>query len=406
MKKIFAVSLMTFVLSILTLIAVSSAGTLNVTVNEVYADGIQIGNSLGALGNVISAEAGETIPVRVYFTAEENANEVEVSAWIQGHKSDTAEKNFYDLVEFQDYNARLSLKLPSDVDPSEELTLYIRMEADTGNWEEAYTIGMQRQPHKVDILFAEFDYKVSSGALVPVDVVLKNLGRHELDDLIVSVSIPELSIKKSAYFGDLIPLDDCDDDCDKEDAVENRIYIRIPSNAQAGIYDLKVEAYNSDSKGSLTKSIMVIGTEQESNVVAPVISKEIGLGNTVTYNLVIVNPGNKIGVYEITVETTEGVFVKAKESMVTIQAGSSKIVELDVKGLKEGSHNFLVDVKSGEQLINRVTLNAVVTEKAFVGSGAVLTIVLVIVFLVLLAVLIVLVTKKPESTEELEESYY
>ncbi|MFH1431398.1 MAG: hypothetical protein ABIG37_02940, partial [Nanoarchaeota archaeon] len=359
-----------------------------------------------ALGNVISAEAGETIPVRVYFTAEENANEVEVSAWIQGHKSDTAEKNFYDLVEFQDYNARLSLKLPSDVDPSEELTLYIRMEADTGNWEEAYTIGMQRQPHKVDILFAEFDYKVSSGALVPVDVVLKNLGRHELDDLIVSVSIPELSIKKSAYFGDLIPLDDCDDDCDKEDAVENRIYIRIPSNAQAGIYDLKVEAYNSDSKGSLTKSIMVIGTEQESNVVAPVISKEIGLGNTVTYNLVIVNPGNKIGVYEITVETTEGVFVKAKESMVTIQAGSSKIVELDVKGLKEGSHNFLVDVKSGEQLINRVTLNAVVTEKAFVGSGAVLTIVLVIVFLVLLAVLIVLVTKKPESTEELEESYY
>ena len=78
-----------------------------------------------------------------------------------------------------------------------------------------------------------------------------------------------------------------------------------------------------------------------------------------------------------------------------------------MKGLKEGTFNFAVNVNTAEgELVEKVTMNAVVTGGTFGGSVAILTLVLAIIFVVLLVVLIVLLTRKPEKVEEFEESYY
>jgi len=407
MKTLLLVSLMTFLVA-MSLVSVFATNSLSITVNEVKVNGIDITGS-----NTLAGEAGEVVPVSVYFTAGENASEVEISAWMQGRRSNAVTENFRDLIDGKDYIGRLSLQLPSDIDPEEDLTLYIRIESDAGNWEESYEVAMQRQPYNAEVLFVELDNTVSAGQTVPVDVVIKNLGRHDLEDLVVAISVPEIGLIKKAYFGDLTPKDICNnnsnnnDDCDNEDATERIMNLNMPANVKAGIYELVVEAYNADTKSTVKQNIMVVGSEQTSNVLVPIASKELASGETATYDLIIVNPGNSLGVYEIIPETAEGVMVSVANPIVTVRAGESEVVKVQVKaGSKEGTFSFGVNVNSDSTLVKRVLLNANVTGKALASNVTVLTIVLAIIFVVLLIVLIVLLTRKPMRAEELEESYY
>ena len=371
-------------------------------------------NGLDADSGVLAVEAGEVVPIDIYFTANRNASDVQVSAWIQGERSDGVEKDFRDLIEDKEYHAILSLRILSDLDEiDEDKTLFVRIETDNGNWEEAFTLSAQREPDKADILFVEVDKTVDVGVNVPVDIVVKNLGRDELDDLIVEVSIPELGIGKRAYFGDLQPTDD--EDLwgeDAEDATERRIYLKIPANTQAGNYELVVEAYNDDTISGVKKTITVVGAEEASQVIVSVTSKELSFGEEKTYTLILVNSGSKIGIYELIPGTAEGVIVSVDEPVVTVPAGSSRVVEVKVKaGSREGTYSFAVDVNSEGKLVDRATMSAnVVKGKAVSGVATsnltILTVILAIIFVVLLIVLIVLLTRKPEKAEEFEESYY
>lgn len=403
MIRKFLVSLMA-IFTLLTVMTFATAyGDLNVSVDKIEANGLDISTE------EVAGEAGEVVPVEIYFKAEEDATDVEISTWIQGERSHGTEIDFRDLVNGSRYHARLSLKLPEDLDEiDEDLDLYVRIETDEGNWEESYILQMQREPYNAKLLFIETESQVKAGSSVPVDVVVKNLGRHKLEDLRVAVSIPELGISRRAYFGDLEPTDDfCDIDCnDNDDARERRIYLTVPENTPAGSYEVIVETYNEDSSDVAKGEILVTGNERASRVVVPVSGKSLGTGETVTYDLVIVNSGSNIGVYKVVPQSVEGVLVSVDNPLVTVQAGSSKTVPVQVKaGNRQGTYAFSVDVNSDGQTVDTVSLTASIDEKALEGNVAILTVVLAIIFIVLLIVLIVLLTRKP-SSEELEESYY
>jgi len=400
------VSLMT-ILALLAVIPGVLATSDVVNTTSVEVDGMYVGEAGNTIRDV-AVEAGQVVPLRVEFKANKNASDVEISAWIRGHRSDSVSKNLPDLINGSEYNAKLALRIPSDLDETEEdLTLVIEIETDEGSIKEEYTLKAQREPYKANILFVEADRTVVAGSSLPVDVVVKNLGRHELKDLVVSVGIPELGLEKRAYFGDLTPTDICDD-CDKEDAVEKRIYLKVPVSVNAGDYELVVEVYGEDTSDVVKKNVEIIGTEEATQVIVPVSSKELSTGETKTYTLVLVNAGRNIGVYEIIPETAEGVIVSVSNPVVTVPAGSSKAVEVEVKaGSREGTYNFAVNINSQDKLVKRVVMNANVVEGKIVsGNLTILTIVLAIIFVVLLIVLIVLLTRKPTKSEELEESYY
>ncbi len=401
------------IVGVLALVSSVSAATdnLDVELHEVYFDGIQINLE----SNIVSVEAGQTIPVRIYFTANEDAEEVQVSAWLQGERSNAVEQNFADLIIGSDYNARLSLVVPSDIDKTDkELTLYVRIESDSGNKEEAYTVRLQRAPYQADVLFIDVDSNVKAGSTIPVDIVISNMGRHELDNVIVALRMPSLGIQKQAYFGDLSPTDNSDEDGNEDDdatdAVERRMFLSIPANVQPGIYALEVEAYNSDTSASITKNIAISNSEIESRILTSVTSQEIARGGSATYDLIVVNSGSNIGVYEIAPETTTNLVVSVDQPILTVAAGSSKVVKVNVQaGDSTGTYPFTIDVTSDGQIVDKVSLSAnVVSKTAVVGSNnvVILTVVLAVVFIVLLIVLIVLLSRKPEKTEEFGESYY
>ena len=164
----------------------------------------------------ISVIAGDTLTVTVFFTALEDASNVRMEAEVEGTKMDVNEKtSFFDVESGMRYAKTIELKLPYELkdEVSDNVTLSIRL------WNGDYKteiidfgLRIQRPSYNADIMSIETSQSVIAGELLPVDVVLKNIGYNNLDDAYVTVSIPALGLEKTSYFGDIVPVEDKDND--------------------------------------------------------------------------------------------------------------------------------------------------------------------------------------------------
>lgn len=386
----------------LLLVTVSSVSAF-ADIRSVEVSGIQ---ALGT-GSAVATFAGDTIPVLVVFNATADASDVRVKAWISGNREYSVSSDRFDVLAGNMYSKVMAIKVPYDIDPSESFKLEIEIESRNDGVGDSATIDVttQRESYKVEVLDVSMDNKAKAGDNLALDIVLKNRGRQLAEDTFVTVSIPALGVEQRSYFGDLSALDQSDPD--KEDAVERRMTVNLPSNAREGIYTVEITAFNADSQESVTKKVAILGASEDSVVVSSGKSKTFAANSAGTYSVTIVNSGNKIALYELTFETPSGLVASSDESMVAVPAGSSKTVKFDVSSVKAGNYNFAVNVNSNGNLVSRDTYTAIVEGSSFAANATViLTVVLAIIFVVLLVVLIVLLTKKPQKTEEFGESYY
>jgi hypothetical protein len=367
-------------------------------------------NDLDAYSGQASVVAGETYPVSIKFLANENASDVVVSAWVQGERSESVDREFYDLIDGSRYDARLSLTIPENIDPEEELTWYLRIETDSGNWEEEFSLKGQRQSNNLEVLLVDMENEVKAGETVAVSVALRNMGRQDAEDVLVTVRIPELGVSRSAYFEDLFPLDDCDDDdddCSRSNTREKTIFVSVPESAKAGLYQVEVVAESDDAESKVIKELRVRDTVVSGNVLTNPSSKTFSVGEEAVYNLVLVNSGDNIQVFNLVPQSSDALSISLSESFVAIPAGSSETVKVYVKSNREGTFNFAVEA-TADGFSQTAQYSATVQGRSITGGNNVvaLTIVLAIIFVVLVIILIVLLTRKPEKTEEFGESYY
>ena len=252
-KRILGLFVAMFV--VLATISFVAAGSLNVSIDEVRVNDVS-----GTI--TLSGSPGESMPIDVRFTAGSDLEDLKVSAWIDGYKSDiSSSTSRFDVLAGRTYVKRFSLDLPSvqDLkDLSNDLTLHVRISNKNDDVEAQYSITVQRDSYAYNLLSVEAPNKASAGDIIPVDVVLKNTGARELEDSFVTVSIPELGIQRKAYFGDLTPQDENGGD-GKQDARERRVYLVIPSDTLSGNYDLVVKASNYDSSSTAIESITISG---------------------------------------------------------------------------------------------------------------------------------------------------
>ena len=398
-------------IALIALVAVVAAAgsSLNVYISNVEVGDVDVSGNLHGGTTTVAAMNDGTLPVEVTFTSSADTSDVRVKVWISGFRSDLEAETFrFGLLNGSTYHKELTVKLPSDIDLSEDYTLNVRIESKTDFKEVRFPIRVQRESYDVRILSADFDRTAIAGDILAIDVVIKNRGFNRLDDNFVRVRIPELGVEKKVYFGDLTPLDDEEDE-DKEDAVLGRLYVAIPSGAETGIYNVEVETFNSDSSDKVTETLAVSSSAAGTRALAPVMTKEVSRNSEASYDLILVNSGKSIAVYELSAETVEGLSVRVDEPIVTVSAGSSRTVKVTVTPTSSGTKSFAVNVYKDGRLVERVPLTADVTGAGISGNSAViLTVVLAIVFIVLLVVLIVLLTRKPaKATEEsFGESYY
>ena len=351
----------------------------------VYVDSIKV---VGTGSDTAAVIAGDTIEVKVRFTADENASDVRIKVTLEGEKDDvTVVTPLFDVEDGVTYTKTLTIKVPSDLkdDVSDDLNMDVKIwnsdhETEINNVE----LRVQRESYDLAIKSVSTDNTIEAGESTSVEFVIKNVGYNDADDVYVTVSIPELNIEKSAYLGDLVPIEYCDDDCDKDDTVSGRMSLDIPYTAKSGVYTLTVTAENDETTATKQKEIAV------SNSVSELVIRS---GN----DLILLNPTNNLKVY--TVKSY------SNEVSVVVSAGSSKTVSIDTPKSEEYSFDVLV-YSNGELLSTQKFSGSADSAIEPTSPVLVLTVVLAIVFLVLLVVLVVLITKKPQKTEEFGESYY
>ena len=390
---------------VLFLVAFVSADTTPLaTIESVEINGIQ------ELGNEdISVIAGETLTITVFFTALEDASNVRMEAELEGTKMDVDEKtSFFDVEAGMRYAKTIKLKIPYELkdEVSDDLSLNIQIwngEFKTQLIE--YVLRIQRPSYNADVMSIEVSQTVVAGEILPVDVVLKNIGYNDLDDTYVTVSIPALGIEKTSYFGDILAVEDEDND----DFARGRFYLRIPYEALEGIYTIEAEASNDDLDLAESKEIIIKNDFSNGNIIVTSFRKIVATGQDVEYSFMIVNPTNQLKVYQIVTEPgceiNCNLYTKANTAVVAVPAGTSKTVTVTANAAEEGEYTFNVNVLSGSKLEGVVTFSLGAEGKQS-NPIAVLTVILAIVFLVLLVVLIVLLGKKPQKAEEFGESYY
>ncbi len=420
-------------------------------------DRVEVNDVVLTSGETYVGHVSDSIPVLVEFTANEDVdNPVTVKTYIEGYSRDiedsvVARSALREGV--KGYTARLSLELPSSMDLDdleEDLNLIVRFSAKgEDSFEESYEIRMQRDLHSLSVLHIEAPNAVNAGSSIAVDAVVENNGNDRLENVYVKVSIPDLGVQNTVYFGDIDPQDEIENSCDwdddedeeddeddedddnwddecnnwwkdlnREDTVQKRIYLDIPRTATPGDYNLEVEAYNVDTEILAKKRIVVNAVETGVYTTG---SKTVAPGEETTFDVVLVNPSGSVAVYTIAPQESPGLIVEVTEPMVVIPKEDSKTVTVKVKAATsadEGTHVVTLNVNSDGKLVTTKQLTVNVEKSSSAGIGGigfggrsdatfVLTVVLVIVFVVLLIILIVLLTKKPAETEEFgETSYY
>ena len=350
--------------------------------------------------STISVLENERITVQVSFTVNSGINDTDVTveARLNGDKENTdAETSVFDIESGARYTKTLVLRVPAGLKDkvSDSLKLEIKISGKDHETDlPGITLKVQRESYSIQ-LQSVMTGTMKAGQVVPVDVVLKNVGYNNLDDLYVTVKIAALNVQKSAYFGDLVSIEDNSNNNDNTDTVSGRIYLEIPYSAKAGVYALEVEASNGDTTINGVKEVTI--------------SNEFSGGNIVVSgdSLLIVNPTNEVLVYRLVPEPTSALSVSLSQNVVAIPAGSSKTVDVTATGSVTGTYNYKINVFS----LNGELLYVVNMTKNVSGTGGTspiiaLTVILAIIFVVLLVVLIVLMGKKSEKAEEFGESYY
>lgn len=388
---------------------VSASDIANTNDTRIWIDAVAVWSDGAYLNETMGLVAGENVKVTIFFQAAENDTDVIVEVELEGDKVDVKEiTSPFDVEKGVKYRKDIWLKVPYELKDQVSDDLALNIEIDGKEYKtvfQAVPVRVQRPSYNAVIKSVTVDNRISAGETLPVDMVIKNLGYNDLDDLYVTARISALGVEKTAYFGDLVALEDCDDDCDKDDTVSGRLYLKVPYEAAEGTYTVEVEVRNDDTVSTETTQVFVEKGLSET-VIATATSKTVRVGQDAEYSILLVNPSNQLKVYRVITEASDDLSTNADETVVAVPAGSSRTVKVTANADSEGEYNFAVNVFAEDgNLEDSVSLKTVVEGRTVTSPIVVLTIILAIVFLVLLVILIVLLGKKPEK-EEFGESYY
>ncbi|HKL24295.1 MAG TPA: hypothetical protein VJ912_03095 [Candidatus Nanoarchaeia archaeon] len=409
-NKMKAKNFMVFFLAIASVLLIASsvsAAELS-TIDSVKIDGIEAYENTTANHNP-AITAGDKVVVEVLFTATQNTSDVVVEATLEGTKdSIDAETSSFTVEDGSVYKKVLVLNVPYELEDEVSKNLDLEVEIRSGGLEdsEEYTLRVQRPTYDATFMSISSSKNVEAGNIYPVEIVLKNTGYNDLDDMYVTASISGLDVERTFYLGDIVALEECNEDCDLEDTLRGTIHLEIPFDATSGEYTLEVKGKNNDLDVSDSKKI-VVNNDLPKQVVVTQSEKSVSVGQEATYELTVANPTNSLKVYRVVTETSKDVSASVDSSVISIPAGTTKKVTVTAEPDTEGEFSLKVGILSGDGVVETKNLILKAENKSTDGSIVALAIALAVIFVVLLVVLIVLLGKRPKKqSEDFGESYY
>ncbi len=374
-------ALLVLIIGVLVLSTTALAGTLQVRDLEVKIDGIEVED-----GSIINIERGQEVPVEVYFTPEFDYKDVRVKVWIGGYEySDVKdETKIFDLEQNVTYNKYLKLSIPEDIavkDVDNERDTYkLRVEIfnDDDSIDQSFRLRVKEQRHRLAIqdVILRPGSTIQAGSALFATVRVENMGDKKEEDIKVTVSIPDLGISQRTYIDELAAHEDNNEDEESSES-SDEIYLRIPSDAKTGFYDVlaNVEYSRGHEVVSTKGKIYVQGVatpEQQSSEEKAVVgvdatSKTVKQGEEVAYKVMIANTGSKSQLYtvEVSGEKLWGAS-RTDPAFIKVQNDATGEVYVYVKpnaDAQAGKNMFTVRVKSNDKVVDEKTLTADVIAK-------------------------------------------
>ena len=380
-------------------------------------------------GHAINYEVkrGEELDIRVKLTALENVADVVVRADIIGydyssyeHDKVSDETRTFDLTMNDTVYKNLNLMIPADHDQDYlKLRIYVA-DRDGVSYEETYELHVTGIDREDAVVINDYSFSpsqnVQPGRAMTATVRVENLGNYDLDDVKVTVSIPELNVQDSETLDEL-------DENEKETLEE--FLIRIPTNAQPGEYTVKIDVkFDKYESTSVTDTIIVsclegsstcggvVAEEETQNSLINVPSNMPITTSGASFPITIENRGSADLVYSLSVNGVNwGQFSFDPSSDVIVSAGTSKTVYLHVieDKLEAGDKYFELQVVSGNK-ITKAALSVTATEGSSsngLRSALEIGLIVLVVILIIIGLIIGFSKLKDNSKEDDEsETYY
>ena len=362
-----------------------------------------------------SIEACEKVDVKVAITGGDiTSDNAVIRSWFRVNgETIEDETGMFDIYQNNQYVRTMFLKMPCNVKELKIYTLNVEVEADDdlkGVYEAEIKFDLQRLANELSIKSVNVRTPcVSTCSTVYADVVVKNIGNHELNDIYVKATIKELGVSGQRYIDLLVPYKEDDESISQEVTIA----IQLPSNVQPGTYTLEVAASSEEADTAIQNVQFVLsGAQQEQTsieVTPQVLTMDVTPGSNAVYTMIVTNRGTTSQTF--TVETTglDWATVQLNPATFILSRGESKLVSLYVTAkdnVVAGEHVFSAKVKYGNEL-KTVNFTANVVEgKKTLDTKTVLMIVGIVLAVAIIILLIVLLAQKGKNEEKAEESYY
>jgi len=347
------------------------------------------------------------LEVEVEWEAGSNLSDDDLEARIEVEfDGDDTKTDYFDVEANWHGSKTLMVKIDNDEDLLGEKVLNIRMRSRDGDLESEARIYLEisRERNFVEIYDVNFKQGVQyeAGELLTASVGISNEGRSDEEDVYARMSIPELGLTTRSDKFDLVPEED--EDVDNEDyyKLHKTLFLELPVNTPAGVYDVVFEAIYDDGDAKVEKVYSIVvgsGATYESQISMDTQTQSAEAGKAIVYKVLFENPnvdytvevsGVDFGTYEVRKEAdTAFIFVSVDE------------------GTPTGAYDFDVIVKAGNNVLESfdVTANVVKANSdvnySDVKQGLEIGFAVLLVILVILG--IILVAKKLGKGDEIEE---
>ena len=374
-------------------------------------------------------QRGDDIDIKIRLHATDSVENLQAEADIYGYKySEHEESLVSDTSDVFDMDAgdvkyiELHLQVPTKMD-KDYTKLRIRIATSDGPVMDAsYQLRVEGVADEDAIIIKDYSFspsnEVVSGRAFTATVKVKNIGDDDLDDVKVTVSVPELNIQDSEYMDEI--------NADESETFEE-LLLRIPECAKSGTYEVRIEVEFDEYESTMaTDTIRVVQDDtctapatqvgDEKTIITVPTAQDVKSGATVVYPIMITNTGTKTKSYTLTVSGVDalGTVRMTPSSVVLVNAGKTETayLYLDTKaGAAQGDAVFVVNVLSSDGESKQIPLTAKVTGKAAGETTLLKGLQIGLIVLVIILIIIGLIIgfnklRKEEGPEEETQTYY
>ena len=231
-----------FVLSLVLIVAVAAyASAVNLNIESVEINNRDVTEAMGHTNNY-QYHLGDKLDIDVCVRALTDVTNAQIDADIYGYQYSVHDTNkvtdstdTFDLSENDNECHTLNIIIPDRMD-KDYYKLRIRVgDRDGVSYEKEYELHISGIARSAAVQIKDFALnpeEIIAGRAFTTMVKVKNLGNNDLQDLKVTVSIPDLNVKVSEYMDSL--------DADQSKTFEE-LLLRVPDCTKPGKYDVEMK---------------------------------------------------------------------------------------------------------------------------------------------------------------------